>query len=105
LSEKQSGLTERQLRAVNHLAGVVSDGTDAEDCESEAVEGWSGHDPEFIAALNRARSFRRERLRAEVWSIVLCHNLFVGSEQPKLKRFFLPVSAKDQPDILAVTQH
>jgi hypothetical protein len=26
-------------------------------------------DPEFIASLNRAKSFRRERLRADVWSL------------------------------------
>jgi hypothetical protein len=66
LSEQQSGLTERQLRAVNLLAGAVSDGADAADCESEAVAGWSGDDPEFIAELNRAKSYRTERLRADL---------------------------------------
>ncbi len=69
MSEEQTGLTERELRAVNLLAGAVSDGADAGDCESEAVAGWSGDDPEFIAELNRAKSFRTERLRAEVRSL------------------------------------
>jgi hypothetical protein len=38
-------------------------------CESEAVAEWLQDDPEFIAGLNRAKSFRRERLRADVRSL------------------------------------
>ena len=51
------------------LAGAESDGAGLADCESEAVAGWSGDDPEFIAALNRAKSYRTERLRADVRSL------------------------------------
>jgi hypothetical protein len=40
-----------------------------EDYESEAMAGWSGEDPEFIATLNRAKSFQMERLRADVRSL------------------------------------
>jgi hypothetical protein len=38
-------------------------------CESEAVAEWLRDDPEFIVGLNRAKSFRRERLRADVRSL------------------------------------
>jgi hypothetical protein len=69
VSEREAGLSPDQLRAVNVLAGAESNGAGLADCESEAVVGWSGDDPEFIAALNRAKSFQRERLRAEVRSL------------------------------------
>jgi hypothetical protein len=51
------------------LAGAGSDGSDAADCESEAAAGWLGDDPEFFASLNRAKSYRLERLRAEIRSL------------------------------------
>ena len=69
MSEATERSSRRQLRAVNLLAGAVSDGADAADCESEAVAGWSGDDPEFIAELNRAKSYRTERLRADIRSL------------------------------------
>jgi len=51
------------------LAGVESDGADVAGCDSEAVAGWLRDDPEFIAGLNRAKLFRRERLRADVLAL------------------------------------
>ncbi len=69
MSEREAGLSPDQLRAVNELAGAESNGAGLADCESEAVAGWSGDDPEFIAALNRAKSFRTERLRADLRSL------------------------------------
>ncbi len=69
MSEREAGLSPDQLRAVNVLAGAESNGAGLADCESEAVARWSGDDPEFIAALNRAKSYRTERLRAEVRSL------------------------------------
>jgi hypothetical protein len=51
------------------LAGAESDGSGATDCESEAIAGWSEEDPEFIVSLNRAKSYRMERLRADVRSL------------------------------------
>ena len=69
MSEPETGLSPDQLRAVNVLAGAESDGADLAVGESEAVAEWLRDDPEFIAALNRAKSFRRERLRAEVRSL------------------------------------
>jgi hypothetical protein len=38
-------------------------------CRSDAVAEWLQDDPEFSAGLNRARSFRRDRLRADVLSL------------------------------------
>jgi hypothetical protein len=67
--EPENGLSVSRLRAVNVLAGAESDGADVAGCDSEAVAEWLRDDPEFIAGLNRARSFRRERLRADVLSL------------------------------------
>jgi hypothetical protein len=54
---------------VNFLAGAKPDGAEPADLEPEAMAGWSGDDPEFIAELNRAKSYRVERLRAELRSL------------------------------------
>ena len=59
-----------RLRAVNVLAGAESDG--AAVCRLATRRprpNGCGDDPEFIAGLNRAKSFRRERLRADVRSL------------------------------------
>ena len=69
MSEREAGLSPDQLRAVNLLAGAESNGAGLADCESEAVAGWSEDDPKFIAELNRARSYRTERLRADIRSL------------------------------------
>ena len=69
MREPENGLSLSRLRAVNVLAGAESDGADVAGCESEAVAEWLRDDPEFIAGLNRAKSFRRERLRADVLSL------------------------------------
>jgi hypothetical protein len=50
-------------------AGAESDGADVAGCRSDAVAEWLQDDPEFIAGLNRAKSFRRDRLRADVLSL------------------------------------
>jgi hypothetical protein len=69
INEHETGLSFAQLRAVNLLAWAETDGSDTADRESEAMAGWSGDDPEFIATLNRAKLSRRERLRADVGSL------------------------------------
>ena len=54
---------------VQVVAGAESDGADVAGCDPEAVAEWLQDDPAFIAGLNRAKSFRRERLRADVLSL------------------------------------
>jgi hypothetical protein len=66
---REGGSTSNRLRAVNVLAGAESDGADVAGCESGAVAEWLQDDPEFIAGVNRAKSFRRERLWADVLSL------------------------------------
>jgi hypothetical protein len=51
------------------LAGAESDGPEPAGCDSEAVAEWLREDPKFIAELNRVRSYRAERLRADVRSL------------------------------------
>jgi hypothetical protein len=69
MSERENGLSPDQLRAVNVLAGAESNGADIARSDPETAAEWLRDDPEFIAGLNRAKSFRRERLRAEVRSL------------------------------------
>ena len=69
MSERENGLSPDQLRAVNILAGSESDGADVAGSDPETAAEWLRDDPEFIASLNRAKSFRRERLRADVRSL------------------------------------
>jgi len=69
VSETETGLSPSRLRVVNLLAGAESDGADVAGCKPEAVAEWLRDDPEFIAGVNRAKSFQRERLRADVLSL------------------------------------
>jgi len=67
MSERNGSLSPDQLRAVGVLAGA--DPADVAGCDPEAVAGWLDREPEFIAGLNQAKSYRRERLRAEIRSL------------------------------------
>ena len=49
--------------------GPESNGADAAGCDREVGAEWLAENPEFIAELNRAKSLRRERLRADVRSL------------------------------------
>jgi hypothetical protein len=69
MSEGENGLSPDQLRAVNVLSGAESDGVDVAGSDPETAAEWLRGDPEFIASLNRTKSFRRERLRADVRSL------------------------------------
>ncbi len=69
MNDQRDGLSPAQRQAVKVLAGAESDGAKTAGCEPEAVAGWLRGDPEFIAELNRVRSYRAERLRADVRSL------------------------------------
>jgi hypothetical protein len=69
VSETEAGVSPSRLRAVNLLAGAESDEANVAGCEPESVAERLRDDPEFIAGVNRAKSFRRERLRADVLSL------------------------------------
>jgi hypothetical protein len=69
MNEQNGGLSPEQLRAVGLFAGSKSDESDVMDRESEAVAEWLRDDAEFIAGLNRVKSYRIERLRADVRSL------------------------------------
>jgi hypothetical protein len=69
MPDTQNGLSPDRLRAINFLAGAESNGAGLSVGDSETAAEWLRSDREFIAALNRAKSFRRERLRAEFRSL------------------------------------
>src|SRR4051812_48211546 len=69
MSERNGSPLPDQLRAVGMLAGARPDAPELADCDPAAVAGWLLGDPEFIAESNWVRSYRAERLRADVGPI------------------------------------
>jgi hypothetical protein len=67
MSERNGSLSPDQLRAVGAMSGTQAD--DLDGLDAEAVVGWLNGDPGFVARLNRARTYRAERLRADVRSL------------------------------------
>jgi hypothetical protein len=105
VSETEAGLSPSRLRAVSLLAGAESDGADVAGCESEAVAEWLQEDPEFIAGVNRAKSFRRERLRADVLSLAsnamaTLRELVSGSDVPPSVRLRASLAILDSANAL-----
>jgi hypothetical protein len=91
------------------LAGAESDGADVAGCESEDVAEWLRDDPEFIAGLNRAKSFRRERLRADVLSLAsdamaTLRELVSGPDVPPSVRLRASVAILQAADALTVEE-
>ena len=83
------------------------DGADVAGCESEAVAEWLRDDPEFIAGLNRAKLFRRERLRADVLSLAsdamaTLRELVSGSDVPPSVRLRASLAILEAADALKV---
>ena len=105
MRESENGLSLSRLRAVNVLAGAESDGADVAGCGSDAVADWLRDDPEFIAGLNRAKSFRRDRLRADVLSLasatmVTLRELVSGPDVPSSVRLRASLAILDAANAL-----
>jgi hypothetical protein len=69
MNDQREGLSPTQRQAVRVLTGAESAGPEPAGYEPEAVAEWLRGDPEFIAELNRVRSYRAKRLRADVRSL------------------------------------
>jgi hypothetical protein len=67
MSHKENGRSPVQLRAVGLLAGA--DESDAAVVDPESFASWVAQDAESVAKSNQIKSFRRERLRAEVLAL------------------------------------
>ena len=107
MREPENGLSLSRLRAVKILAGAESDGADVAGCDSEAVAGWLRDDPEFIAGLNRAKLFRRERLRADVLALAsdamaTLRELVSGPDVPPSVRLRASLAILEAADALTV---
>ncbi|MGO8900085.1 MAG: hypothetical protein ACLQU5_17285 [Isosphaeraceae bacterium] len=103
MSERNGGLSPDQLRAVGVLAGA--DPADVAGCDPEAVAGWLDREPEFIAGLNRAKSYRRERLRAEIRSLTseavkTLRKLVRGADVPPAVRLRACLAILDAADAM-----
>ena len=109
MSDRENGLSPDQLRAVNVLAGAGSDGTNVAGIEPETAADWLRDDPEFVAGLNRAKSFRRERLRADVRSLAsdamaTLRELVSGSDVPPAVRLRASLAILQAADVLNVEE-
>ena len=60
-------LSPDQLRAIGAMLGIEA--TKPDGLDAEAVVDWLASDAGFVARLNRARTYRAERLRADVRSL------------------------------------
>src|SRR4051812_10072578 len=63
----EDDLTPEQIRAIGALSGAEASGLD--DLDAVPVGDWMASDVGFLAGLNRARTYRAERLRAVVRSL------------------------------------
>lgn len=109
MSEREAGLSPDQLRAVNILAGAESNGAGLSVGDSETAAEWLRSDHEFIAELNRAKSFRRERLRAEVRSLAsdamaTLRELVSGPDVPPSVRLRASLAILQAADAMNVEQ-
>jgi hypothetical protein len=67
MSDRNGSLSPDQLRAIGAMSGT--DVAEMDGLDAEAVVGWLDGEPGFVARLNRAKTYRVERLRAEVRSL------------------------------------
>jgi hypothetical protein len=67
MNERNGSLSPDQLRAVGAMSGADAAGLDG--LVAEAVVSWLDGEPGFVARLNRAKTYRAERLRADVRSL------------------------------------
>jgi hypothetical protein len=67
MSEQNGSLSPDQLRAIGALSG--SNPADLDGLDAEAVADWGRRDAGFVASLNRAKNYHRDRLRAEIQSL------------------------------------
>jgi hypothetical protein len=109
VTDRRNGLSIEHRRAVNLLAGAKSDVADVAGCDSEAVAEWLQDVPEFIARLNRAKSFRRERLRAGVLSLAsdamaTLRELVSGPDVPPSVRLRASLAILQTADALKVEE-
>jgi hypothetical protein len=87
------------------LAGAGSDRADPAGSDPEAVAEWLRGDHEFIAELNRVRSYRSERLRADVRSLAskavgTLRELMTGADVPPAVRLRACLSILEAADAM-----
>jgi hypothetical protein len=67
MGKPESDLSPDQLRAIGAMSGTNP--AELDSLDTEAVVDWVQSDAEFVARLNRAKSCRAERLRADIRSL------------------------------------
>ena len=112
MSRSESGLSPAPLRTVGLPAGSngpESEGTNAAGWGQEADAAWLAQDAGFIAELNRTKSLRRERLRADVRSLAsramaTLRELVTGPDVPPAVRLRACLAILQAADALAVEE-
>ncbi len=67
MSERNGSLSPDQVRAIGAMSGA--DATELDGLDAEAVVGWMSHEADFVAGLNRAKTYQAERLRPDLRSL------------------------------------
>src|SRR5262245_7682248 len=67
MDEPEAKLSPDQLRAIGAMSGTEA--AELDGLDAETVVGWLASDAGFVARLNRAKTYRAERLRADVRSL------------------------------------
>jgi hypothetical protein len=67
MDKRGDELSPDQLRAIGAMSGA--DAAELDGLDAETVVGWFDSDAGFVARLNRAKTYRAERLRADVRSL------------------------------------
>jgi hypothetical protein len=67
MGKPESDLSPDQLRAIGAMSGANP--AELDGLNAEAVIDWVQSDAGFVARLNRARSYRAERIQADIRSL------------------------------------
>jgi hypothetical protein len=82
-----------------------ADAAELDDLDAESVVGWLAGDAGFVARLNRARTYRAERLRADVRSlaseaVATLRELVSGSDVPPAVRLRASLAILEATDAM-----
>src|SRR4051812_28840813 len=67
MDKSEAELSPDQLRAIGAMSG--SEAAEMDGLDAKAVVDWLDGDPAFVSRLNRAKTYRAERLRADIRSL------------------------------------
>lgn len=103
MSKPESDLSPDQLRAIDAMSGA--DPIKLDSLDAEAAIDWFQRDARFVARLNRAKSYRAERLRADIRSlasdaVATLRDLITAPEVPSAVRLRASLAILEAADAM-----